>query len=99
MGHGLNCIPASISSPLDCSFRNIATQSYSTACLCQGDITRHLYQFQIKAPSLLARLRLLNILVVCLRRLNPRCLDCIFDLKLVLINKSPTFLILYRYYT
>jgi hypothetical protein len=45
-----------------------------------------LYQFQIKAPSSLARLRLLNIQAVCLRRLNPRRLDCIFDLKLVLIR-------------
>jgi hypothetical protein len=29
----------------------------------------------IKAPSSLARLQLLNILIVCLRRLNPRRLD------------------------
>jgi len=43
-----------------------------------------LSQFQIKASSLLARLRLLNILVVCLRHLTPRRLDAIFDLKPVL---------------
>ena len=38
-------------------------------------------QFQINALSSLARLRLLNILSVCLRRLNPRRLDFIFDLE------------------
>jgi hypothetical protein len=39
----------------------------------------------------LARLRLLNILAVCLRRLNPRRLDCIFDLKLVLpVVRTPS---------
>ena len=43
-----------------------------------------LYQFQIKALSLLARLRLLNVLPVRLRRLNPRRLDFILDLKSVL---------------
>jgi hypothetical protein len=50
-----------------------------------GALQKLLYQFQIKAPSSLARLRLLSILAVCLRRLNPRRLDCIFDLKLVLV--------------
>jgi hypothetical protein len=44
-----------------------------------------LNQFQIKALPSLARLRLLNIRVVCLRRLNPRRLDFILDLKLVLL--------------
>ncbi len=39
------------------------------------------FQFQIKAASSLARLRLLNVLPVCLRRLDPRRLDVIFDLK------------------
>jgi hypothetical protein len=39
------------------------------------------FQFQIKAASALARLRLLNVLTVRLRRLNPRRLDVIFDLK------------------
>lgn len=41
------------------------------------------YQFHIKALSALARLRLLNVLPVRLRRLNPRRLDFILDLKLV----------------
>ena len=45
-----------------------------------------LFQFQIKAPSTLARLQLLNILIVCLRRLNPRSLDGISNLKLELNN-------------
>ena len=40
------------------------------------------YQFQIKALSSLARLRLLSVLIVRLRRLNPRRLDFILDLKL-----------------
>jgi len=40
-----------------------------------------LFQFQIKALSSLARLRLLNVLGVRLRRLNPRRLDIILDLK------------------
>jgi hypothetical protein len=40
-----------------------------------------LFQFQIKAASLLARLRLLNVLTVRFRRLDPRRLDVIFDLK------------------
>jgi hypothetical protein len=40
-----------------------------------------LFQFQIKAASLLARLRLLNVLPVRFRRLGPRRLDVIFDLK------------------
>jgi hypothetical protein len=40
-----------------------------------------LFQFQIKAASALARLRLLNVLPVRLRRLDPRRLDVIFDLK------------------
>jgi hypothetical protein len=44
-----------------------------------------LYQFQIKAASSLARLRLLNVRIVSLRCLNPRRLDVIFDLKLVLL--------------
>jgi hypothetical protein len=39
------------------------------------------FQFQIKAASSLARLRLLNVLTVRLRRLDPRRLDLIFDLK------------------
>ena len=47
-----------------------------------------LYQFHINAPSSLARLRLLSILVVCLRRLNPRRLDGIFNLKSVLFYAS-----------
>jgi hypothetical protein len=38
-------------------------------------------QFQIKAAYSLARLRLLNVLAVRLRRLDPRRLDVIFDLK------------------
>ena len=40
------------------------------------------FQFQIKALSSLARLRLLNVLPVRLRRLNPRRLDFILDLEL-----------------
>ena len=40
-----------------------------------------LFQFQIKAPSSLTRLRLLNVLRVRLRRLSPRRLDGISDLK------------------
>ncbi len=43
-----------------------------------------LFHFQIKALSSLARLRLLNVLPVRLRRLNPLRPDFIFDLKLVL---------------
>ena len=43
-----------------------------------------LYRFQIKALSSLARLRLLNVLPVCLRRLNPRRLDFILDLESVI---------------
>ena len=43
-----------------------------------------LFHFHIKAPSSLARLRLLNILFVCFRRLNPHHLECISDLKLEL---------------
>jgi hypothetical protein len=39
------------------------------------------FQFQIKAASSLARSRLLNVLRVRLRRLDPRRLDVIFDLK------------------
>jgi hypothetical protein len=45
-----------------------------------------LFQFQIKAASLLTRLRLLNVLPVRLRRLNPRRLDVIFDLKPELVT-------------
>jgi hypothetical protein len=41
------------------------------------------YKFQIKALSALARLRLLNAPVVRLRRLNPRRLDFILDMKFV----------------
>jgi hypothetical protein len=40
-----------------------------------------LFQFQIKTASLLALPRLLNVLTVRLRRLDPRRLDVIFDLK------------------
>ena len=40
------------------------------------------YQFHIKALSSLARIQLLNVPVVRLRRLNPRRLDFILDLKL-----------------
>jgi hypothetical protein len=47
-----------------------------------------LFQFQIKAASSLARLRLLNVLTVCLRRLDPRRLDVIFDLKSELVDIS-----------
>jgi hypothetical protein len=43
-----------------------------------------LFQFQLKALSSLARRRLLNVLPVRLRRLLPRRLDIIFDLKLEL---------------
>jgi hypothetical protein len=51
-----------------------------------GEMNR-LYQFQIKALSSLARLRLLNVLpVVRLRRLNPRRLDFILDLKSVFVT-------------
>ena len=42
---------------------------------------RKLFRFHIKALSLLARLRLLNVLSARLRRLYPRRLDIIFDLK------------------
>ncbi len=45
-----------------------------------------LFHFQIKALSSLARLRLLNVLSVRLRRLNPLRLDFIFELKLVLLE-------------
>ncbi len=38
-----------------------------------------LFQFQIKALSSLARLRLLSILVVCNRCLSPRRLDITLD--------------------
>jgi hypothetical protein len=41
------------------------------------------FQFQIKALSSLARHRHLNVLIGTPRRLNPRRLDFIFDLKLV----------------
>ena len=44
-----------------------------------------LHRFQIKALSSLARLRHLNVLSVRLRRLNPRRLDFIPDLELVLV--------------
>ncbi|WP_408967395.1 lipid A deacylase LpxR family protein [Oryzomonas sp.] len=44
------------------------------------------YQFRIKALSALARLRLLNVLPVRFRRLNPRRLDFILDLKSVLLS-------------
>jgi hypothetical protein len=43
-----------------------------------------LFQFQIKALSSFARLQLLNVRVVRLRRFNPRRLDFILDLKLAL---------------
>jgi hypothetical protein len=43
-----------------------------------------LFQFRIKALSSLALLRHLNVLISTPRRLNPRRLDFIFDLKLVL---------------
>jgi hypothetical protein len=43
-----------------------------------------LFQSQIKALSSLARLRLLNVLVARLRRLNPHRLDFILDLELEL---------------
>ena len=46
-----------------------------------SEATSLLFHFQINAPSLLARLRLLNVLFSMLRRLNPRRLDVIFDLK------------------
>jgi hypothetical protein len=52
-----------------------------------------LFQFQIKAPSSLARLRLLNILIVCLRRLSPSRLDCIFDLEPELLYKLESIMI------
>jgi len=45
-----------------------------------------LFHFQIKALSSLARRRLLNVLPVRLRRLLPRRLDIIFDLKPELPN-------------
>jgi hypothetical protein len=44
-----------------------------------------LFQFQVKAASSLARLRLLNVPPVRLRRLDPRRLDVIFDLKSALL--------------
>jgi hypothetical protein len=53
-----------------------------------------LYQFQIKALSLLARLRLLNVLFVRLRRLNPHRLDFILDLKSVLLKGHAALLLL-----
>ena len=43
-----------------------------------------LFQSQIIALSSLARLRLLNVLTVSLRRLNPHRLDIILDLELEL---------------
>jgi len=56
-----------------------------------SSITLHLlYQFQIKALPSLARLRLLNVVRVRLRRLNPRRLGFIFDLKLKLPASSTT---------
>jgi len=42
-----------------------------------------LFQFQIKALSALARLRLLNVLFSAPRSLNPRRLEIILDLELV----------------
>jgi len=53
-----------------------------------------LAQFQIKALSSLARLRLLNVLFVSLRRLNPRRLDFIFDLKSEFVRIIPALLAL-----
>jgi hypothetical protein len=41
------------------------------------------FQFQIKALSALARLRLLNVLFSTPRRLNPCRLEIILDLELV----------------
>jgi hypothetical protein len=52
-----------------------------------------LFQFQIKALSSLARLRLLNVLPVRLRRLNPRRLDFILVLKLELFVIADRFYI------
>jgi len=45
------------------------------------------FQFQIKAPPSLARLRLLSVLPVRLRRLNPHRLGGIFDLKIIFREK------------
>jgi hypothetical protein len=52
--------------------------------LLAESVKTNLYQFQIKALSSLARLQLLNVRVVRLRRLNPRRLDFILDLELEL---------------
>jgi hypothetical protein len=50
-------------------------------------VTGHsvLFQFHIKALSSLARLRQLNVRICTPRRLNPRRLEIILDLKLVLL--------------
>ena len=53
-----------------------------------GSMSAPYCQFQIKALPSLARLRLLNVLRVRLRRLNPRRLGFIFDLKLELLSIS-----------
>ena len=44
-----------------------------------------LFQFQIKALSSLARLRLRNVLFVSLRRLNPHRFDFIFDFIILFV--------------
>jgi hypothetical protein len=54
---------------------------------------KSLFQFHIKALSSLARLRLLNIRNVCLRRLNPRRLAIIFDLETELVIVLATIMI------
>ena len=53
-----------------------------------------LYRFQIKALSSLARLRLLNVLPVRLRRLDPRRLDFILDLESVFAHAGLMFWLL-----
>jgi len=60
---------------------------------------RPLFQFQIKTLSSLARLRLLSVLIVLLRRLNPRRLDFIPDLKLELFAAAGLMFLLAHLFT
>ena len=57
-------------------------QSFTTIPNQPAESQEALFQFQLKALSSLARLRLLNVLSVRLRRLNPRRLEITLDLEL-----------------
>ncbi len=77
--------PLSVCSKSEIIFCGFSSNSDYVAARIRLSRAWILFHFQIKALSSLARLRLLNILFVCLRRLNPLRLDFIFDLKLVLV--------------